>query len=91
MVDGSGVPIPMFRPSFAESDYAAVRALLDTGMVARGATAREFESRIADRVGSAEALTTSSGTAASSLAFAALGTGHGDEVLTPSFTCLGGR
>ena len=79
----------MFRPNFAESDYAAVRALLDTGMVARGATAREFESRVADRVGSAAALTTSSGTAASSLAFAALGLGPGDEVLTPSLTCLG--
>jgi dTDP-4-amino-4,6-dideoxygalactose transaminase len=79
----------MFRPSFAESDFAAVQALLATGMVARGATAHDFERRISGRTGSRAALTTSSGTAASSLAFAVLAIGSGDEVLTPSLTCLG--
>ena len=89
MGEAVGGAIPMFRPSFVDSDYAALSGLLATGMVARGATARRFEERIADRVGSEAALTTSSGTAASSLAFAALGIGAGDEVLTPSLTCLG--
>jgi dTDP-4-amino-4,6-dideoxygalactose transaminase len=81
--------IPMFRPSFAESDFAALSDVLATGMVARGSTARRFEDQLAARTGAEGALTTSSGTAASSLAFAALGIGAGDEVLTPSLTCLG--
>jgi dTDP-4-amino-4,6-dideoxygalactose transaminase len=89
MVDLVGGAIPMFRPSFAPSDFAAVSDQLATGMVARGSTARSFEQRIAARVGSEDALTTSSGTAASSLAFSVLGLTTGDEVLTPSLTCLG--
>jgi len=89
MVDAVGSEIPQFRPSFAESDFAAVSDQLATGMVARGTAARLFEQRIAARVGAETALATSSGTAASSLAFAALGVGRGDEVLTPSLTCLG--
>jgi dTDP-4-amino-4,6-dideoxygalactose transaminase len=89
MVAAVGDEIPMFRPSFVESDYLALRDRMATGMVARGAAARDFELRIAERVGSEDALTTSSGTAASSLAFATLGLGRGDEVLTPSLTCLG--
>lgn len=89
MGGAAGGEIPMFRPSFAESDFAALRDQLASGMVARGAAAAAFESRLAARVASEGALTTSSGTAASSLAFAALGIGVGDEVLTPSLTCLG--
>jgi dTDP-4-amino-4,6-dideoxygalactose transaminase len=89
MVEAVGGEIPMFRPSFADTDYAALSKLLATGMVARGATAQRFEQQLAARVGAESALTTSSGTAASSLAFAALGIGPGDEVLTPSLTCLG--
>jgi dTDP-4-amino-4,6-dideoxygalactose transaminase len=81
--------IPMFRPSFARSDHEAVHALLETGMVARGVTARRFEDDLAARTGAAAVLTTSSGTAASSLAFGVLGIGPGDEVITPSLTCLG--
>jgi dTDP-4-amino-4,6-dideoxygalactose transaminase len=89
MGESVGGEIPQFRPSFAESDYDALRDQLATGMVARGATAGRFEGLVAERVGADSALATSSGTAASSLAFAALGLGPGDEVLTPSLTCLG--
>ena len=89
MTTGGHADIPMFRPSFAASDFAALSDQLATGMVARGAAAHSFEDRLVERVGSEAALTTSSGTAASSLAFAALGIGPGDEVLTPSLTCLG--
>ncbi len=89
MGEAVGGAIPMFRPSFVDSDHAALSGLLATGMVARGATARRFEERIAERVGAEAALTTSSGSAASTLALAALGIGAGDEVLTPSLTCLG--
>jgi dTDP-4-amino-4,6-dideoxygalactose transaminase len=81
--------IPMFRPSFVDSDFAALANQLETGMVARGSTARAFEDGLAHRVGADAALTTSSGTNASSLAFATLEIGAGDEVLTPSLTCLG--
>jgi dTDP-4-amino-4,6-dideoxygalactose transaminase len=89
MGETAGNVIPMFRPNFSEGDYAALSAVLASGMVARGTRAGEFEDEISARVGSPAALTTSSGTAASSLAFAALGIGPGDEVLTPSLTCLG--
>jgi dTDP-4-amino-4,6-dideoxygalactose transaminase len=89
MGEAVGGEIPMFRPSFAPSDYAALSDLLSTGMVARGATARRFEELLAERVAAEAAVTTSSGTAAATLAFTALGLGPADEVLTPSLTCLG--
>jgi dTDP-4-amino-4,6-dideoxygalactose transaminase len=89
MVGESQRAIPMFRPHFAESDFAAISGVLASGMVAHGVTARLFETNVAERVGSEAALTTSSGTTAASLAFAALGIGPIDEVRTPSLTCLG--
>jgi dTDP-4-amino-4,6-dideoxygalactose transaminase len=89
MGEAFGDAIPLFRPSFAEADFDALSTVLASGMVARGATAHEFEKRLAERVGAGDALTTASGTAASLLAFEALGIGPGDEVLTPSLTCLG--
>lgn len=80
---------PMFRPNFDAADLAAIGDTLDSGMVAVGARSHEFERRIATAVGAEAAVATGSGTSAMSLALDLLGIGHGDEVITPSLTCVG--
>lgn len=89
MPERGSIELPMFRPSFAEADVRALTDQLATGMVARGATARAFEENLGRRLGGEAAVTTTSGTAASSLALRSLGIGAGHEVVTPSLTCLG--
>ena len=58
-------------------------------MVATGERTHEFERAIAGSIGSAAAVATNSGTSAMSLALEVLGIGAGDEVITPSLTCVG--
>ena len=48
----------------------------------------EFEAAMAQYVGSFPAVAVSSGTAGLHLALLALGIGHGDEVIVPSFTFI---
>jgi dTDP-4-amino-4,6-dideoxygalactose transaminase len=80
---------PMFRPNFDASDLSAIGDTLDSGMVATGRRTRDFESSIASAVEAEDAVATNSGTSAMTLALSILGIGDGDEVITPSLTCIG--
>jgi perosamine synthetase len=53
-----------------------------------GPMVREFERAFARRIGSADAVACSSGTAALHLALSVLGIGPGDEVIIPAFTMI---
>ena len=64
-------------------------AVLESGMVATGQKSHEFEGAIAATIGAEAAVATNSGTSAMSLALEVLGIGVGDEVITPSLTCVG--
>jgi dTDP-4-amino-4,6-dideoxygalactose transaminase len=79
----------VFRPSFSDDDRAVLDAVLASGMVATGERTHEFERAVAGSIGSAAAVATNSGTSAMSLALEVLGIGAGDEVITPSLTCVG--
>jgi dTDP-4-amino-4,6-dideoxygalactose transaminase len=81
--------IPMFRPNFDDDDLAVIGAALDSGMVATGERTYAFERAIAAAVESEAAVATNSGTSAMTLALDLLRIGAGDEVITPSLTCIG--
>ncbi|MGB9683159.1 MAG: DegT/DnrJ/EryC1/StrS family aminotransferase [bacterium] len=78
--------IPMSAPDLDESDINEVLEVLNSGRLALGPKAREFEELMADYVGTRYAIAVSSGTAGLHILVRALGIGPGDEVLVPSFT-----
>jgi len=78
--------IPMSAPDITEEDVQAVTEVVRSGRLALGPKTEEFESLIAQYVGTKYAVAVSSGTAALHLIVKALGLGPGDEVLVPSFT-----
>jgi perosamine synthetase len=80
--------IPVARPSFGPEEEALVARALRSGWVTQGPLVADFERRFAERVGAAEAVAVSSGTAALFLALHALGVGPGDEVIVPSLTFI---
>jgi perosamine synthetase len=80
-------PIPHSRPTLGEAEAAAAREAVLSGQVSAGPRTALLEAALAERVGVAGAVATSSGTAALYVALKALGVGPGDEVLVPSFVC----
>jgi perosamine synthetase len=78
--------VPMSSAELDETDIQAVVEVLQSGRLAFGPKAEEFEQQIGDYVGVKHATAVSSGTTALHLIVKALGLGPGDEVLLPSFT-----
>lgn len=73
-----------YRALASEIDGAITETLSRAELI-RGPTLRRFEAAVADRIGVAEAVGTSSGTAALTLALEAIGVAGG-EVIVPAFT-----
>jgi perosamine synthetase len=78
--------IVISRPSLGDEEYAAVDAILRSGMLAAGPKVTEFEDAFAEFVGVEHAVAVGSGTAALHVGLLAAGIGPGDEVIVPSFT-----
>jgi dTDP-4-amino-4,6-dideoxygalactose transaminase len=74
------------RPQTGDAEVEEVRAVLASGYLTQGPKVAEFESLIAQRVGTPHAFAVTSATAALHLSLAALDIGPGDEVLVPDFT-----
>lgn len=81
-------PIPLARPAFDEREQARVAEVLRSGWVTQGPVTAAFEAALAERVGAAEAVATSSCTTALFLSLHALGIGPGDEVIVPSLSFI---
>jgi dTDP-4-amino-4,6-dideoxygalactose transaminase len=79
-------PIPLSRPAMSAAEEAAAVAVLRSGWLTSGPKVKEFEAAFAAATGVADAIATSSGTAALHVGLHALGVGPGDEVITPSLT-----
>src|SRR3954468_20872882 len=78
--------IPWFQPQLDEREHARVAAVLATNYINDGAVTREFEKRLADRIGVTYCVAVTSGTPAIALALMGLGIGPGDEVIVPDLT-----
>ncbi|MEO6143791.1 MAG: aminotransferase class V-fold PLP-dependent enzyme [Dermatophilaceae bacterium] len=78
--------LPYGRQSIDESDIDAVAAVLRGDWLTTGPSVAAFEQGLTRISGAASALSVTSGTAALHTAYAALGVGAGDEVVTTALT-----
>ena len=79
--------IPYGRHSINDDDIAAVVAALKSDWLTTGPLVEEFESALENVVG-APCISVNSGTSALHCAYAAIGLGPGDEVITPPITFI---
>jgi perosamine synthetase len=80
--------IPWWAPKVGDGEYALVRDVLASDYLNEGEVTTRFEREIATLVGARHAVAATSGTTALFLALAALGIGHGDEVIVPDLTFI---
>ena len=80
--------IPWWRPEVGAEERDALVRVIESNYVNEGEVTAEFERRIAGLVDARHAIATTSGTSALFLALAALGVGHGDEVIVPDVTFI---
>jgi perosamine synthetase len=80
--------IPFTRPIIEDEEIEAVKKVLESGMLAEGKVAREFEKQFSEYIGTKYATVTSSGTTALTTALEAMGIQPGDEVITSPFTFI---
>jgi UDP-4-amino-4,6-dideoxy-N-acetyl-beta-L-altrosamine transaminase len=79
-------PLPYGRQSIDAGDVEAVAAVLRGDWLTTGPAVRAFERALADHTGAASCVTTTSGTAALHVAYAAAGVGPGTDVVTTPLT-----
>lgn len=79
--------IPHSKPSLGPEELRAVTEVLRSGQITAGPMVAQFERGMAAYIGLHEGVAVSSGTVALELALRALGVGHGDNVILPSYVC----
>jgi perosamine synthetase len=81
--------IPQMRPLFGAEEKAELMAYLEEdGFFTEFKKTEAFERMIADYVGARHCIVVNNGTVSLTLAAAALGIGHGDEVIVPNYTMI---
>jgi len=80
------VRIPWAQPAFGAEEEREVLEVLRSGRVSMGAKVAAFEGGVAELLGVAHAVATTTGTAALDVALKALGIRPGDEVIIPALT-----
>jgi dTDP-4-amino-4,6-dideoxygalactose transaminase len=78
--------LPYGRQSISEQDIEAVTAVLRGDWLTTGPAVTAFEEAVSKLVGGHRAVSCTSGTAALHIAYAALGVGPGDEIVTTPMT-----
>jgi UDP-4-amino-4,6-dideoxy-N-acetyl-beta-L-altrosamine transaminase len=78
--------LPYGRQSISEQDIAAVTAVLRGDWLTTGPSVTAFEQAVSELAGGHRAVSCTSGTAALHIAYAALGVGPGDEIVTTPMT-----
>lgn len=79
--------IPHSRPSLGSEEVRAVTEVIRSGHVAQGPAVAQFERGMSAYLGLQGGVAVTSGTVALELALRALGVGHGDNVILPSYVC----
>jgi len=81
--------IPVNEPLLDGNEKKYLDQCIDTGWISsEGPFIREFEEKLAARVGRSHGVAVANGTVALEAAVAALGIGPGDEVIMPTFTII---
>ncbi|MDR4476960.1 MAG: DegT/DnrJ/EryC1/StrS family aminotransferase [Nitrospira sp.] len=79
--------IPHSKPFLGQEEIRAVTEVLRSGHITEGPVVAQFERGMAAYIGLQGGVAVSSGTVALELALRALGVGHGDNVILPSYVC----
>jgi perosamine synthetase len=80
--------IPLSEPDITNAEIEEVVSVLRSTRLSLGPKMEEFEASVSSYVGQPFGIAVSSGTAGLHLCIRALGIGHGDEVIVPSFTFI---
>lgn len=80
--------IPWWEPQIGQRELPLLQKALEAHYPNNGPLAADFEAQVAERMGVAHAIATTSGTAALFLALAAHGIGPDDEVIVPDSTFI---
>jgi len=78
--------IPFHKTPVTEEEISAVISVMKSGWLTMGPTTIEFEKKFKEFIGSKEAVSVNSATAALHLALKAIGIKEGDEVIVPTNT-----
>src|SRR2546427_12620639 len=78
--------IPIARPILGEEEFAAVKDVLASGMLAQGPKVKAFEDAFAADLGRKHGIAVANGTAALHIALLAHGITQGQEILIPPLT-----
>ncbi|MDE5415839.1 DegT/DnrJ/EryC1/StrS family aminotransferase [Alkalihalobacterium chitinilyticum] len=78
--------IPFSPPDITDAEIEEVVKTMKSGWITTGPRTKEFETKIAEFVGTNKAVCLNSATAAMELTLRILGIGPGDEVITSSYT-----
>lgn len=81
--------VHLARPRVGDEEVAALRRVIDSGILSRGGRLEAFEAGMARLAGTVGGVGVNSGTTGLQIALEALGVGPGDEVITPAFTFVG--
>jgi perosamine synthetase len=81
--------IPVNEPLLNGNEKKYLNQCIDTGWISsEGPFIKEFEEKMAAKVGRTHAIAVSNGSVAIDAAIIALGIGKGDEVIMPTFTII---
>jgi perosamine synthetase len=78
--------IPIAKPNFGKEEIAAVKEVIESGILASGPKTKAFEKAYSEYIGVKQAVAVTNGTIALDMALKALKVGSGDEVLTSAFS-----
>jgi perosamine synthetase len=82
-------PIPVNEPLLDGNEKKYLNECIDTGWISsEGPFVKQFEQQLAARVGRQYGIAVCNGSVALDAAVVALGIGHGDEVILPTFTII---
>lgn len=84
----SATAIPWWVPAIGAEERDLLMRVVDSNYLNEGDVTAEFERTVAALFGARHGVATTSGTSAIFLALAALGVGHGDEVIVPDVTFI---
>jgi dTDP-4-amino-4,6-dideoxygalactose transaminase len=80
--------IPLAEATVTEQDREILAKAVESGSIFKKNEIEMFENVVAESIGAAGAVATSSGSAALHIALCAIGIKPGDEIILPSYTCV---